>query len=224
MSQAFGQMLPFAVVIGLSPIPLVAVIAMLFSQRAIPNGVAFLFGWIVGVAGGLTLLTALGSTRDLGSSGSPSTAATVLRFAVAALLLGAAARAWRKRPKPGEDAPMPPWMERIDGIDPGGAFVLAVVLGGVNPKNLLMNVAAAAVLASASLPTHDAAVAIALYTAVASSTVALAVVYRVTRGDRAAATLERMRGWLAANNATVMFVLFLILGVKVAGDAISGLG
>lgn len=224
MNDAFGQMLPFALVIALSLIPIVAVIAMLFSQRAIANGSAFLAGWVVGVGGGLALLTVLAGAGDLlGSDDAPSATAVVLRFLLGVLLLGAAVKKWRGRPQPGEAVAMPGWMARIDGIGVFGAFGLAVLLGGVNPKNLLMNIAAAAVLASEALRGADQAVAIVLYTAVASFSVALAVGYRVLAGERGAVTLERMRGWLAANNATVMSVLFLVFGVKLVGDAITGL-
>jgi hypothetical protein len=216
-------MLPFALVIALSPIPIVAVIAMLFSKRAIANGIAFLVGWIVGVAGGLALLTLVVEAGDLGSGEAPSTTAVVLRFLLGALLLVGAVKKWRGRPRPGDDVAMPGWMARIDGIGPLGAFGLAVLLGGVNPKNLLMNVAAAAVLASEELPDADQALAIVLYTAVASASVALAVGYRAFAGERGTATLERMRGWLAANEATVMSVILLLLGVKLVGDAITGL-
>jgi hypothetical protein len=224
MSDAFGQMLPFALVIALSPIPIVAVIAMLFSQRAIANGIAFLVGWVVGVAGGLALLTWVAEAGGLlGSTDAPSTTIVVLRFLLGALLLVAAVRKWRGRPRPGDTVAMPGWMARIEGIGPFGAFGLAVLLGGVNPKNLLMNVAAAAVLASEGLRGADRTVAIVLYTAVASSSVALAVGYRALAGERGAVTLERMRGWLAANDATVMSVLFLVFGVKLLGDTITGL-
>jgi hypothetical protein len=223
VNDAFGQMLPFALVIALSPIPIVAVIAMLFSRRAIENGVAFLVGWVVGVAGGLALLTALADAWGLGSDDAPSTAAVALRFLLGVLLLAAAAKKWRGRPGPDETVAMPGWMARIDTFGPSRAFGVAVLLGGVNPKNLLMNVAAAAVLASEGLSVTDQAVAIALYTAVASSSVALAVGYRVLAGERGAVTLERMRGWLVANDATVMSVLFLVFGVKLVGDAITAL-
>jgi hypothetical protein len=216
-------MLPFALVIALSPIPIVAVIAMLFSKRAIANGLAFLVGWIVGVAGCLTLLTVVAESGDLGSEGAPSTTAVVLRFLLGALLLAGAVKKWRGRPRPGDDVSMPGWMARVDGVGPVRAFGLAVILGGVNPKNLLMNIAAAAVLASEELSGADQALTIALYTAVASASVALAVGYRVFAGERGAATLERMRGWLAANEAAVMAVILLLLGVKLVGDAITGL-
>jgi threonine/homoserine/homoserine lactone efflux protein len=222
MWEAFGQTLPFALVIALSPIPIVAVIATLFSQRAVGNGVAFLLGWVVGVAGGLFLFTALASGQDLGSSATPSNTATMVRLALGLLLLAGAAKSWRGRPGPGDEVQMPRWMAKVDALHPAGAFVLAALLGGVNPKNLLMNIAAAAVLAAASLSGKGDAVVIALYTAVASCTVALAVLYRLVAGARAAATLERMREWLVVNSATIMSVLFLVLGVKLIGDAIAG--
>ena len=223
MTEAFGGMLPFAVVIALSPIPIVAVIAMLFSKRALGNGIAFLGGWIVGVAGCLAVLTVLASTQDLGSNDDPSTTGTIVRLVLGALLLVGAVAKWRSRPQVRDDVPMPGWMARVDTLHPVGAFGLAVLLGGVNPKNLLMNAAAGVVLGAAALPPTDRALTIAAYTAVASCTVATAVLYRALATDRAASTLERMRGWLVVNNAAVMSVLLLVLGAKLVGDAIAGL-
>ena len=51
MGPAIGDMLPFAIGVALSPVPIVAVILMLFSARARQNGPAFLGGWLAGVAG-----------------------------------------------------------------------------------------------------------------------------------------------------------------------------
>ena len=216
-------MLPLALVIALSPIPIVAVIAILFSPHPKPNGLSFLGGWITGVAGGLAVTTMLISTDDLGSEASPSASATALRLVLGLLLLAGALRSWSKRPRPGHEVSMPTWMARVDGIGPGGSFVLAAIVGSVNPKNLVMNAAAAAILAAAALPPGDVAVSIALYTAVASSTVAAVVLYRLVAGQRGAARLESIRSWLTANNATVMTLLLLVLGVKLVGDAISGM-
>ena len=42
-------------------------------------------------------------------------------------------------------------------------------------------------------------------------------------GARAAATLEGLKTWMARNNTTVLAVLCLIIGVKLIGDAITGL-
>ena len=168
----------------------------------------------------MAVLTLVASTQDLGSEASPATGTSVLRLVLGIALLGFAAKTWRSRPAPGEDPAEPSWMAKTESMRPSGSFVFAVFLGGVNPKNLVMNIAAAVVLASADLSPSSSAAAIALYTAVASSTVAMAVGYRIFRRERAVATLGRMRGWLIANNAAVMGTLFLVLGAKLVGDAL----
>jgi hypothetical protein len=42
-------------------------------------------------------------------------------------------------------------------------------------------------------------------------------------GGRAGPLLERLKNWLSQNNAVIMAVLMVIIGVKLIGDAISGL-
>jgi hypothetical protein len=42
-------------------------------------------------------------------------------------------------------------------------------------------------------------------------------------GDRAAEPLDRLKTWLGRNNAVIMAVLLLVIGLKLIGDAISGL-
>ena len=56
---------------------------------------------------------------------------------------------------------------------------------------------------------------------IASLTIAAPVVLNLVLGARAEATLTEMKGWLVANNATVMTVLFVVLGAKVLGDGIA---
>jgi hypothetical protein len=40
-------------------------------------------------------------------------------------------------------------------------------------------------------------------------------------GDRSAELLERLRGWMARNNAVIMAVLLLVIGMKLVGDGIT---
>ena len=49
MGNAISQVLPYAVGVAISPLPIIAVILVLFSSRARVNGPCFLAGWIVGV-------------------------------------------------------------------------------------------------------------------------------------------------------------------------------
>ena len=48
---------------------------------------------------------------------------------------------------------------------------------------------------------------------VGSLTIAGPVVYYLVGGDHAKVELDSMKGWLAAHNAAVMTVLFLVFGV-----------
>ena len=60
MGQAIGEFLPAAIGVAISPIPIIAVVLMLATERGRVNGPAFLVGWIVGivVAGAAFLLIA----------------------------------------------------------------------------------------------------------------------------------------------------------------------
>jgi len=42
-------------------------------------------------------------------------------------------------------------------------------------------------------------------------------------GDRATEVLSRLRGWMVAENATIMTVICVIIAAKLIGDAITGL-
>jgi hypothetical protein len=50
MGQAISEVLPFAIGVAISPVPIIAVIVVFFSGRAKVNGPAFLAGSLVGVA------------------------------------------------------------------------------------------------------------------------------------------------------------------------------
>ena len=41
-------------------------------------------------------------------------------------------------------------------------------------------------------------------------------------GDRSRDLLDGLRGWMARHNAVIMAVLFLLIGAKLIGDAVSG--
>jgi hypothetical protein len=51
MGKAIGDLLPAAVGVAISPLPIVAVVLMLVAARGRLTGPAFLLGWLVGVAG-----------------------------------------------------------------------------------------------------------------------------------------------------------------------------
>ena len=143
---------------------------------------------------------------------------------VGVLLLLIAARQWRSRPAAGAEPEMPKWMAGIDSFAPVKAFALALLLAGVNPKNLLLSAGAGAALAQIGPTTTEAVVSLIVFVVLGSVTIAGPVVYYLVGGDQAKAALDSMKDWLAVHNAAVMTVLFLVFGVKLIADGLPVLG
>jgi threonine/homoserine/homoserine lactone efflux protein len=213
MGQGISEVLPFAIGIAISPIPIVAVILMLFSNRAKVNGPAFLAGWMLGIA---VVGSVVYFVLDAANAATDSTTSDTVswgKVALGVLLLGLARRNWAKRPKPGEPVEMPKWMATVETISPVKALGLAVVLSVVNPKNLVLVLGAAAGLGQLDLSTGDAIVALAVFVLVASASILFAVGYDLIGGQRAQKTLDDLKTWMTEHNSAVMATLFLVFGV-----------
>ncbi len=222
MGEAIGQLLPFAVGVAVSPMPVVAVVLMLITPRARANGVTFVVGWMLGIAVAGAIFLAIADPSGASDDGEPAGWVNWLKLALGLLLLLVAVKEWRARPAPGADAPMPKWMGALDGITPPKAAGLAVLLGTVNPKNLLFILGAVAAVAQTGISGRDQAVAWIVFTLIATIGVAIPLVIYFAMGDRAAAILNGIKVWMSRNNAAMMAVLCLIVGVKLVGDAITG--
>ncbi len=223
MGQAIGQILPLAVGVALSPIPIIAVVLMLSSRRARVNGPVFLAGWIVGMAvlGAIVLVVAGGPAAS--RHGSPATWVSILKIVLGALLVLLAVRQWCGRPRGEHEPQLPAWMKTIDRFTPARSALMAAALAAVNPKNLLLVVAAAAAIAQTGAGAGAQAVALAVFILIASIGVGAPVVIYFGCGDRAGRILGGLHDWMARENATIMAVICLIIGVKLIGDAITAL-
>ena len=77
MGKAIGDMLPAAVGVAISPIPIIAVVLMLVSPRGRVNGPAYLVGQVIGVAGaGAIVLLLAGSASARATRASPPAGST----------------------------------------------------------------------------------------------------------------------------------------------------
>jgi threonine/homoserine/homoserine lactone efflux protein len=179
----------------------------------------FLAGWALALAVISSVAYYISDAADAAtiSNASDGVSWSKILFGVIFLLL--AARSWRNRPAPGAAPEMPKWMAGIDSFSPGKAFGLAVLLAGVNPKNLLLAAGAGSALAQLGLSTTDAVVSHVVFVVLGSLTIVGPVVYYLV-GDKAKAELDSMKGWLAAHNAAVMTVLFLVFGVDLIAKGI----
>lgn len=220
MTETIGEILPLALGVAISPIPIIAAILMLLSPKARVTSVGFLLGWIAGIVLAVTVFTLLASVIPPSDPDQASPVRGTIQLLLGALLLLLAARNWRARPRPGQEAAMPKWMHAIDTISFFGALGLGLLLSAVNPKNLMMGAAAGTDIGSADLSTSDAVLIIAVFTLIAASTVAIPVIGYLIAAKRLREPLDRLRAWLAHENAVIMAVLLLVIGVVLIGKGI----
>ena len=224
LGEAIGSVLPAAVAVAISPIPIIGVIVMLGTPRARTNGPAFAAAWILGLAAASTvvLLMTRGAGADDPSSGA-WTGASLVQLGLGVLLLVLALRQWRGRPTGDGPPQMPGWMTGVDHFGAARSFATGAMLSAANPKNLILTVSAATTIGQARLSGLDDVVAIAVFVAIGSTTVVGAVLFSLIGGTRSADALASLKSFMATNNAVIMTVLFLVLGAKVLGEGIAGL-
>ena len=219
MGSAIGEILPLAVGVAISPIPIIAVVLMLSTPKGKGNGLAFLLGWLIGLGlvGVIVLLVAdpAGASED----GGPAiwVGWFVLILGLIAVLIGI--RSWRGRPRGDEEPPMPKWMSAIDQFTPSRSLGLGFLLAALNPKNLTLTLAAAASIAvAAGLSSTDSYIVLAVFVVIGTIGLAIPIGIYFLGGATAAETLADLRHWLANNNATIMSVLMVVIGAKLIGS------
>jgi threonine/homoserine/homoserine lactone efflux protein len=188
-------MLPAAIGVALSPLPIVAVVLMLVTPKGRVNGPAFIIGWWAGLA---------------------------IVGAIALSAAGAGSEAVGRPSSSGRGAATPKWMGALDGFTPLKAVGAGALLSGLNPKNLLLAVAGAAAIAGTGISSSQQAIAWVVFILIASIGVGAPVVIFFAMGSRSRDLLDHLKGWMAHNNAVIMAVLLLVIGVKLIGNAISG--
>jgi threonine/homoserine/homoserine lactone efflux protein len=181
----------------------------------------FLLGWVAGLAivvGGVVAFVNPDKLNQ--SSGEPSTLNGVLHLVLGALLLLLAVKQLKGRPKKGEDPEMPKWMAKMQDASPIFAFGMGAFLSGLNPKNLIFDIAAAAAIVAGDLSSSQQIVAVVVFIILASLTIGIPVIWYLVGGESAKAKLDVLRGYLVQYNWVIMCVLFLVLGAKFIGQAL----
>jgi threonine/homoserine/homoserine lactone efflux protein len=220
MGAVIGEILPLALGVAISPIPIIAAILMLLSPKARVTSVGFLLGWVLGIVVAVTVFTLLSSILPEQDADDSKPIHGVIHLVLGAGLLLLALRQWRGRPKAGEEPTMPRWMQAIDKITFPGALGLGFLLSAVNPKNLLLAAAAGVDIGSAGLDTGSIVLVIAVFTLLAASTVLVPVVGYLIAAEKLRGPLDALRVWLGKENAVIMAVLLLVIGVSLIGKGI----
>ena len=154
MFDVIGSTLTNAVAIAISPIPIIAVILMLMSPRALRLGFGFLVGWLVGILVATTVFSLLADAVTAADPTASKPILGVVQIVLGAGLLFLGWRQWRSRPAPGVTPELPAWMSKIDSMGVLAAVGLAFALAALNPKNLLVEAAAGTTIGRARRRDH----------------------------------------------------------------------
>ncbi len=220
MGPVIGDILPLAVAVLISPIPIIAAILMLLSPRAVASSVGFLVGWLTGIVVALGLFVALAGVIPQPDQDGSQPIAAMVKIALGALMLLLALKQWRDRPHEGEEPALPSWMAAIDKLSFAKTLGLGFALAAINPKNLLMTASAGVLIGTAELPFDSVVVVVAVFTLVAGASVAVPVLGYLLARNAMSRPLESLRTWLVHNNTTIMAVLLFVIGVTVIGKGI----
>ncbi len=215
-----ADVVPLALATAVSPLPLLALVVVLLTPRAVPNGLALALGWAVALTavGAVTVALVDGDAGFDEGGVVPRAIEVVAGGALVAL----AVRKWVRRPRGDARVVEPRWLVVADRCTPPRAFALGGGLVLANPKNLALTVAAAGLVAGAGHASQEQFWALVLFAALGTAGLAVPLGLRIVLGPRAAGTLGRMRRWLVVNGTPAACAVVALIGALLVARGLAG--
>lgn len=216
-----GAVLPQAMGIALSPLPMICIVLVLMSSGPIRAGLSFFAGWAVALAIATGLVVALtDAVAEDGSEGARD-GVDIVKLAIGVLFAVLAVRYWRKRPRPGEPPPRPAIVDKITTLSQPALVLTGAGAALANVKNLPLVIGAGTQIGGSPLTLGEQLTAAALFVIAASLTVLLPVLAVVIAGPRRSApALASLEQWLLTNLNTILVVLLAVLSTVLIGQGL----
>ena len=221
MLSALGELLPIAVAVAVSSVPIMATILILLSPKRNQSAIPFLIGWVVGMAAVVVVAAVGANALPIRPLRAQQKAIGIGQIIVGTALLVVAVMAWRRAARAPADKGSR-WLDRVDRMGPVPALGFALALN-LRPKGLLLGAAAGLSIAGASLRATDAAIVVAIYVGLASSTVIVPIVVTLVAPARMQPRLVLARDWLSHNSAHITVVVLVMVGFVILGAGLSRL-
>lgn len=219
LGSVWTALIPLALVVALSPITVIPAVLVLHTPRPRETGLAFLVGWLAGLAA-LTAAFVAASGLLGGLRTTPPAWAAWLRIVVGVALIAFGIYRWTTRHGHGE---MPGWMRSFTAMTPLRAGLMAAILAVVRPEVLFMGAAAGLAIGSAGLTSAGAWQAAAFFVAIAASTVAVPILGYLAASHRLDPALERLKDWMEQQHAALVAVILVLIGAMVTYNGIHAL-
>ena len=212
-------LVPLGLVISLSPLTVIPAVLVLQAPRPRPSGLAFLGGWLLGLAA-LTALSVTASGVLGGLDKSPPPWASWLRVVLGSALIAFGIFRWLRRHGHTES---PAWMRSFATITPARAGVTGTALAVLRPDVSLICVPAGLAIGASGLGASGDWVAAAFFVGIAASSVAIPILAYAAAGHRLDDALARLKEWMDRNNAALLAVVLVVIGVMVLYNGIHDL-
>jgi hypothetical protein len=209
--SVLATLIPLALVIALSPLSVIPAVLVLQAPRPRPTGLAFLGGWLFGLAA-LTAAFVAGSGALEGLRKSPPTWASWLRVVLGLALIAFGIYEWLTRHGHTES---PKWMRSFSTLTPTRAGVTGLVLVVVRIEVLIMCALAGLAIGGSGLGMAANWITAMVFVAVAASTVAIPVLAYAGAGDRLDDPMARLKDWMERNNAALLAAILVLIGLIV---------
>lgn len=208
-----GTLLPTAVAVTLSPLPVAAVVMLLVSAHGHRPAVAFAWGWVVGLVVGVLVLAAAAEVLPAPDAAGHDPVSGVLTIGAGVVLLLLAAWQWARRRLPDGTPSSTRWATLLDGVGVRRAALLGVLSVVANPKNLVLSLAAGVAIGESREPAQGVVVAIVGYVFVGALAIVVPVVAVAVAPVRTAGPLAWLRRVLLRHGVVVLVVVLVVLGV-----------
>jgi len=235
MGDLIVSLIPLALGIVMSPLAIMALVAVLLSRRSRVNGVAFLVGWALAVVVALVVASLVFGALEVHELGAPPLWVPVVRLVLGLLLLLGAVFVYRRghghvvamaeASTPTEvvaAAPqLPGWLRAVETFTPARSAILGFGIFILNPVD-----ASCAVLAALDLQLAlaDSGVILAagiVFAVIGILPIAVPVIVTLVRGEAADPFLHAARTWISSHTNVLNAALLLVIAALQIEKAVS---
>jgi hypothetical protein len=208
-----GTMLPTAVAVALSPLPVIAVVLLLVSRRGAGPALGYVAATMASTTVVLLVVAALAGLLPEDEGGGPDPVRAWITIGGGGVLLVLAVVQWvHRRGAAGEPASAR-WGALFDRVGVGHAVGLGALGVATNPKNLVLLLAAGLVLGEGVVSPPGATLVVVVFVLVASLGVLLPVGCALAFPGHAAAVLGPLRTWLLRHGVGLLVAVLVVVGI-----------
>jgi ABC-type transport system involved in multi-copper enzyme maturation permease subunit len=237
MTQLLLSLLPLALGVVMSPLAIMALVAVLLSARSRQNGIAYLIGWAFAIVLVLAVSWIVFGLLGISALHEAPTWVAVVRLVIGAFLVGAAVLVYRRGGRAKtlmavastpqevvEAAPqLPGWLNAVQTFSPGRSALLGLGIFVLNPVDATCAILASLDIRTAEVSTTDGIVVAIVFAVIGIAPILIPVVIVLIRGKAAQPFLDVTRAWIAGHSNVLNAALLLVIAVLQLQKGVSAL-